>query len=76
MIHEVKQVHYGGAKKEPAVIHVWGMGPATSYPPEKERPAVSRATATSTRARISNRSRVNVGVHWHPHPHPRSGAGP
>jgi len=34
VIHKAKQVHYDGAKKEPAVIQVWGMGPATSYPAE------------------------------------------
>ena len=36
VIHKAKQVHYDGAKKEPAVIQVWGMGPATSYPAEKK----------------------------------------
>ena len=35
VIHKAKQVHYDGAKKEPAVIQVWGMGPATSIPAEK-----------------------------------------
>ena len=34
-------------------------------PPDKERPAVSRATATNTRARISN-GHVNVRAHRHP----------
>ena len=36
VIHKAKQVHYDGAKKEPAVIQVWGMGPATSIPAEKK----------------------------------------
>lgn len=36
VIHKAKQVHYDGAKAEPAVIQVWGMGPATSYPAEKK----------------------------------------
>ena len=34
--HRAKQVHYDGAKDEPAVIQVWGMGPATSIPAEKK----------------------------------------
>ena len=36
VIHKAKQVHYDGAKNEPAVIQVWGMGPATSIPAEKK----------------------------------------
>ncbi|HET9358171.1 MAG TPA: cupin domain-containing protein [Vicinamibacterales bacterium] len=36
VIHKAKQIHYDGAKKEPAVIQVWGMGPATSIPAEKK----------------------------------------
>ena len=36
VIHKAKQPHYDGAKGEPAVIQVWGMGPATSYPAEKK----------------------------------------
>jgi hypothetical protein len=36
VIHKAKQVHYDGAKGEPTVIQVWGMGPATSYPAEKK----------------------------------------
>jgi mannose-6-phosphate isomerase-like protein (cupin superfamily) len=36
VIHKAKQVHYDGAKGEPAVIQVWGMGPATSTPAEKK----------------------------------------
>ncbi len=28
--HKAGQVHYDGAKEEPALIQVWGMGPATS----------------------------------------------
>lgn len=32
VLHKAKQVHYDGAKTEPAVIQVWGMGPATSIP--------------------------------------------
>ena len=35
VIHKAKQPHYDGAKGEPAVIQVWGMGPATSIPAEK-----------------------------------------
>ncbi|HEX5108435.1 MAG TPA: cupin domain-containing protein [Vicinamibacterales bacterium] len=34
--HHAKQVHYDGAKDEPTVIQVWGMGPATSIPAEKK----------------------------------------
>lgn len=30
VIHYGGQVHYDGAKDEPAVIQVWGMGPATA----------------------------------------------
>ena len=36
VIHKAKQPHYDGAKGEPAVIQVWGMGPATSIPAEKK----------------------------------------
>jgi quercetin dioxygenase-like cupin family protein len=36
VIHKAGQVHYDGAKKEPAVIQVWGIGPATSIPAEKK----------------------------------------
>lgn len=36
VIHKAKQVHYDGAKGEPTVIQVWGMGPATSIPAEKK----------------------------------------
>lgn len=36
VIHHAGQVHYDGAKKEPVVIQVWGMGPATSTPAEKK----------------------------------------
>jgi len=36
VIHKAKQVHYDGAKAEPTVIQVWGMGPATSTPAEKK----------------------------------------
>lgn len=35
VIHKARQVHYDGAKDEPAVIQVWGMGPATAYPAEQ-----------------------------------------
>lgn len=28
--HKAGQIHYDGAKDEPALIQVWGMGPATS----------------------------------------------
>lgn len=36
VIHKAKQIHYDGAKTEPAVIQVWGMGPATSIPAQKK----------------------------------------
>ncbi len=36
VIHRAKGIHYDGAKDEPAVIQVWGMGPATSTPAEKK----------------------------------------
>ena len=36
VVHHAGQVHYDGAKDEPAVIQVWGMGPATSTPAEKK----------------------------------------
>jgi hypothetical protein len=36
VIHHAGQVHYDGAKDEPAVIQVWGMGPATSTPAAKK----------------------------------------
>ena len=36
VIHHAKESHYDGAKKEPAVIQVWGMGPATSTPADKK----------------------------------------
>ena len=36
VLHKAKQIHYDGAKAEPAVIQVWGMGPATSIPAEKK----------------------------------------
>jgi hypothetical protein len=36
VIHHAKGIHYDGAKTEPAVIQVWGMGPATSTPAEKK----------------------------------------
>jgi quercetin dioxygenase-like cupin family protein len=36
VIHHAGQVHYDGAKKEPVVIQVWGMGPATSTQAEKK----------------------------------------
>jgi quercetin dioxygenase-like cupin family protein len=32
--HKAGQVHYDGAKTEPVLIQVWGMGPATSTPAE------------------------------------------
>ena len=35
VIHKAKQVHYDGAKGEPVVIQVSGMGPATNFPAEK-----------------------------------------
>ena len=30
VLHKAGQAHYDGAKDEPALIQVWGMGPATS----------------------------------------------
>ena len=36
VVHHAGQVHYDGAKDEPAVIQVWGMGPETSTPAEKK----------------------------------------
>jgi quercetin dioxygenase-like cupin family protein len=33
--HKAGQVHYDGAKGEPALIQVWGMGPATSIDAEQ-----------------------------------------
>ena len=36
VIHRAKGIHYDGAKDEPAVIQVWGMGPATITPAEKK----------------------------------------
>jgi hypothetical protein len=36
VLHHAGQIHYDGAKDEPAVIQVWGMGPATSTPAEKK----------------------------------------
>jgi hypothetical protein len=36
VIHHAKEIHYDGAKKEPVVIQVWGMGPATSTNAEKK----------------------------------------
>jgi len=36
IIHYSGKVHYDGAKKEPVVIQVWGMGPATSTNGEKK----------------------------------------
>ncbi len=30
--HRAKGVHYDGAKDEPVIIQIWGMGPATSTP--------------------------------------------
>ena len=36
VIHHAGQWHYDGAKKEPTVIQVWGMGPTTFPNAEKE----------------------------------------
>jgi hypothetical protein len=36
VVHHAKQIHYDGAKDEPVVIQVWGMGPATSTNAEKK----------------------------------------
>jgi hypothetical protein len=36
VLHKAGAIHYDGAKKEPAVIQVWGMGPNTSTPAEKK----------------------------------------
>ena len=34
--HKAKEIHYDGAKKEPVVIQLSGMGPGTSIPAEKK----------------------------------------
>jgi hypothetical protein len=36
VLHKAGAVHYDGAKKEPVVIQVWGMGPNTSTSAEKK----------------------------------------
>jgi hypothetical protein len=36
VMHHAKQIHYDGAKDEPVVIQVWGMGPSTSTNAEKK----------------------------------------
>lgn len=36
VIHRAKGIHFDGAKDEPAVIQVFGMGPATSTPAEEK----------------------------------------
>jgi hypothetical protein len=36
VLHKAGAIHYDGAKKEPVVIQVWGMGPNTSTPAEKK----------------------------------------
>jgi len=36
VFHRAKEIHYDGAKTEPVVIQVWGMGPATSIPAAKK----------------------------------------
>ena len=36
VLHKAGAIHYDGAKKEPTVIQVWGMGPNTSTPAEKK----------------------------------------
>ena len=36
VIHYGGKLHYDGAKKEEAIIQVWGMGPATNTPAEKK----------------------------------------
>jgi mannose-6-phosphate isomerase-like protein (cupin superfamily) len=36
VFHKAGAIHYDGAKKEPVVIQVWGMGPNTSTPAEKK----------------------------------------
>ncbi len=36
ILHKAGAIHYDGAKKEPAVIQVWGMGPNASTPAEKK----------------------------------------
>jgi len=36
VFHKAGGIHYDGAKKEPVVIQVWGMGPDTSTPAEKK----------------------------------------
>src|SRR5687768_8922891 len=45
-------------------------------PPEKEKPAVSRATATNTRSRLPNGGQLNVRAHEHPHPQPPAATEP
>ncbi|HLG55332.1 MAG TPA: cupin domain-containing protein [Vicinamibacterales bacterium] len=37
VFHRGNEIHYDGAKDEPAVIQVWGMGPATSTPAPAEK---------------------------------------
>jgi hypothetical protein len=36
VVHYAKQVHYDGAKDEPCVLQIVGMGPATSVPAEEK----------------------------------------
>jgi hypothetical protein len=36
ILHKAGAIHYDGAKKEPVVIQVWGMGPNTSTSAEKK----------------------------------------
>ena len=36
VFHKAGAIHYDGAKKEPVVIQVWGMGPNSSTPAEKK----------------------------------------
>jgi hypothetical protein len=36
VLHKAGAIHYDGAKKEPTVIQVWGMGPNTSTSAEKK----------------------------------------
>jgi hypothetical protein len=35
VVHTAKEIHYDGAKDEPCVLEIVGMGPATSIPAEQ-----------------------------------------
>jgi hypothetical protein len=36
VFHKGREIHYDGAKKEPVVIQIWGIGPSASTPAEKK----------------------------------------